>query len=92
MKFDYKRLIKFEHNVNEKEKQLRLIAGGISIVISLFLANILLLLIGLLLVTSGYIGWCPAYSALDRPLCTTDTPPAESAAETTTEEKSAETK
>ncbi|MCK5897576.1 MAG: DUF2892 domain-containing protein [Methylococcales bacterium] len=62
MKFDYKRLIKFEHNVNDKEKQLRLIAGAISILISLFLANILLLLIGLVLVTSGYIGWCPAYS------------------------------
>ncbi|MCK5728812.1 MAG: DUF2892 domain-containing protein [Methylococcales bacterium] len=92
MKFDYKRLIKFEVNVNDKEKQLRLIAGAISILISLFLANILLLLIGLVLVTTGYIRWCPAYSAFNRPLCATETPPAEATPETTTEEKSAETK
>ncbi|MCK4493305.1 MAG: DUF2892 domain-containing protein [Methylococcales bacterium] len=92
MKFDYKRLIKFEHNVNDKEKQLRLIAGAISILISLFLANILLLLIGLLLVASGYIGWCPAYSGFNRPCCTTDKAPTEPTPEAPTEEKSAETK
>ena len=72
MNFDYKRLAKFELNVNDKEKKLRLIAGSLSILISLFLANILLLIIGLVLVASGYIGWCPAYSAIGRPVCSTD--------------------
>jgi hypothetical protein len=72
MNFDYKRLVKFEHNVNDKEKKLRLIAGSIAILISLFLANILLLLIGLMLVTTSYVGWCPAYSAIGKPVCSSD--------------------
>ncbi len=66
MSFDYKRLIKFEHNVGEKEKNMRMAAGSALLVISLFTAKVLLLLIGLVLVATGYSGWCPAYSGFGK--------------------------
>lgn len=66
MSFDYKRLIKFEHNVGAKDKKIRMIAGVVLLAASLFTANILLLVVGLLLVTTSYIGWCPAYSGFDK--------------------------
>lgn len=69
MKFDYKRLVKFEHNVSEQEKKIRLGVGAAMILVSLFLAKILLLLVGLMLITTGYIGWCPAYSGFDKSTC-----------------------
>lgn len=72
MNFDYKRLVKFEYNVGHKEKTIRMGIGAGLILISLFLANIFLLLIGLVLVITGYIGWCPAYSGFDKNTCTAD--------------------
>lgn len=66
MNFDYKRMLKFEHNVGEKEKKYRLIGGSIALLVSLPLASILLLIVGVALVATGYSGWCPAYSGLDK--------------------------
>ncbi|NOS73634.1 MAG: DUF2892 domain-containing protein [Methyloglobulus sp.] len=70
MSFDYKRMMKFEHNVGKKEKKYRLYAGAALLVISIFTAQILLLLVGLVLVATGYSGWCPAYSGLGKNTCT----------------------
>ena len=66
MNFDYKRLIKFEHNVGAKDKKVRMIAGVVLLAASLFTAKILLLVVGLVLVATSYIGWCPAYSGFDK--------------------------
>ena len=66
MSFDYKRMMKFERNVGEKEKKYRLYGGAALIVISIFTASIVLLLIGLILMTTGYSGWCPAYSGMHK--------------------------
>jgi len=66
MNFDYKRMLKFEHNVGEKEKKYRLIGGSIALLVSLPLASILLLIVGVALIATGYSGWCPAYSGLDK--------------------------
>ena len=66
MSFDYKRLVKFEHNVGAKDKKIRMIAGIILLAISLFTAQVLLLLVGLVLVATSYIGWCPAYSGFGK--------------------------
>lgn len=66
MSFDFKRMMKFEHNVGAKEKQYRLYGGAALIVLSIFTAQIFLLLVGLLLVATGYSGWCPAYSGLNK--------------------------
>ncbi|MFW5442940.1 MAG: DUF2892 domain-containing protein [Methylococcaceae bacterium] len=72
MSFDYKKLTKFEVNVGEKEKTIRLIAGSVLLTISLFTASIILLLVGLMLVVTGYTRVCPAYSAMDRNTCETE--------------------
>ncbi|WP_198244338.1 YgaP family membrane protein [methane-oxidizing endosymbiont of Gigantopelta aegis] len=73
MSFDVKRLIKFEHNVGAQEKKYRLWGGAAAIFISLFIASVPLLLIGCVLVATGYSGWCPAYSALDKSTLEQDT-------------------
>ncbi len=71
MNFDYKRMLKFEHNVGEKEKKCRLYGGVALLVISLFVpgGEVLLLLVGLVLVATGYSGWCPVYSGLNKNTC-----------------------
>jgi len=66
MSFDFKRMLKFEINVGTKEKQARLYAGSALLLISLPLASIPLLLIGLILVATGYSRWCPVYSGLNK--------------------------
>ena len=66
MSFDYKRLTQFEHNIGQKEAKIRLMAGAALLAISVFTAKILLLIIGCMLVATGYSGWCPAYSAMDK--------------------------
>ena len=71
MSFDYKRMTKFEHNIGEKEKKYRLYAGAALIAISIFTASIALLLVGMVLVGTGFSGWCPAYSGMGKNTCDT---------------------
>jgi len=71
MSFDFKRMTKFEHNIGEKEKQYRLYAGAALIAISIFTAYIALLLVGMVLVGTGFSGWCPAYSGIGKNTCDT---------------------
>jgi hypothetical protein len=66
MSFDYKRMMKFEHNLGGKEKKYRLYGGAALLVISIFTAKIALLVIGLYLAATGYAGWCPVYSGLNK--------------------------
>ncbi len=72
MSFDFKRATKFEHNVGQKEKKYRLYGGAALIVISIFTAQIVLLLVGLVLVATGYTSWCPVYSGLNKNTCGAD--------------------
>jgi hypothetical protein len=74
MSFDYKRMIKFEHNVGAKETKMRLMGGAAALLISIFTAKIILLLIGLVLVATGYSGWCPAYSGMNKNTCEPEVP------------------
>ncbi len=66
MSFDFKRSVKFEHNVGEKEKKYRLYAGAALLAISVFTASIPALLVGLVLAGTGFSGWCPVYSGLSK--------------------------
>ena len=75
MSFDFKRMIKFEHNVGEKEKKYRMYAGAALIAISIFTASIALLLIGLVLVATGIFGFCPINAGLNRNTCCTGESP-----------------
>jgi hypothetical protein len=69
MNFDYKRLTKFELNLNDQQKKYRLYGGVAALVSSVFLASIPLLLIGLIATATGYSGWCPLCSALGQNGC-----------------------
>lgn len=66
MSFDYKRITEFKVNVGEKDKKIRLIAGGILFATSLFTASIILLVVGVALIVTGYTRVCPAYAAMDK--------------------------
>ncbi|MGD0958264.1 MAG: DUF2892 domain-containing protein [Methylomonas sp.] len=65
MKFDYKRLMKFEHNMGLKDKKVRMYSGLALLFISLFLGSVLMLIVGGVLVATSYFGWCPAYSGFE---------------------------
>ena len=77
MSFDYKRMTKFEHNVGENEKKYRLYGGAALLAISIFTASIPLLLIGMVLVGTGFSGWCPIYSGLNKNTAVVENTPAE---------------
>ena len=72
MSFDFKRMMKFEHNVGEKEKKYRLYGGSALVAISIFTASIALLLVGMVLIATGFTGWCPAYSGMNKNTCAAD--------------------
>jgi hypothetical protein len=69
MSFDYKRMLKFEHNIGAKEAKTRMIVGSVALLVSVFTAKIILLVAGLVLVAEGYAGWCPLYSGLGKSTC-----------------------
>lgn len=71
MSFNYKLLTNTNINVGDKDKQIRLIAGSILLFASLFTASIILLLVGVVLVATGYTRVCPAYSAMEKSTCET---------------------
>lgn len=81
MSFDYKRMTKFEHNIGDQEKKYRLYGGAALIAISIFTASIALLLGGMVLAATGFSGWCPAYSGMNKNTCAVAA--ADSASETT---------
>lgn len=81
MSFDYKRLVKFEHNVGAKDKKVRLTAGIVLLAVSLFTASVLMLLVGLVLVATSYFGWCPAYSGFGKNTLEAETETADASAE-----------
>jgi hypothetical protein len=66
MNFDYKRMIKFEYNIGDKEKNQRMAIGAALVFISIFTAKIILLLVGLVLIATGYSGWCPIFSGFNK--------------------------
>ena len=71
MSFDFKRMMKFEHNVGEKEKKYRLYGGAGLLVLSVFMGDPFILILGLILTGTGYSGWCPVYSGLNKNTCET---------------------
>ena len=66
MSFDFKAMTQFVHNVGVKEKQYRLYGGAALILASIFTAQILLLLVGVILVATGYTGFCPIYGGIGK--------------------------
>jgi hypothetical protein len=76
MKFDIKRALVKEVNVGLKEQKIRYGAGSALLLASVFMGNIPLLLIGGVLVATGFSRWCPAYSGLNKSTVDPNEPPA----------------
>jgi hypothetical protein len=66
MSFDFKRVFKPELNVGLKDQKMRYGFGIGLLLVSVFLANIPLLLVGSALVATAKLRWCPAYSGLGK--------------------------
>ena len=69
MSFDFKRMLKYELNVGEKEKKYRIYGGVALFVLSVFTAEVFLLILGCILIATGFWGWCPAYSGMGKNTC-----------------------
>lgn len=66
MNFDFKRMMQKELNVGLKEQKIRYGAGSALLLLSVFLGNIPLLVLGIVLVATGFTRWCPVYSGLHK--------------------------
>lgn len=66
MTFDIKRALVRELNVGIKDRNIRYGAGAAALLLSVFLGDIFLLVIGGILVATAFLRWCPVYSGLCR--------------------------
>lgn len=66
MQFDFKRMLKYEYNVGDKDQKIRYSAGSFAILLSMFLGSVPLLLLGIALLVSGYTHFCPIYAGLGK--------------------------
>ncbi|HYE36598.1 DUF2892 domain-containing protein [Methylocaldum sp.] len=66
MSFDIKKMTKRELNVGLKDQKIRYGVGAGLALLSVFLANIPLLILGGALLASARFRWCPAYSGLGK--------------------------
>jgi len=66
MNFDIKRALVRELNVGIKDRNIRYGAGAVALLLSVFLGDIFLLVIGGILVATAFLRWCPVYSGLSR--------------------------
>ncbi len=73
MNFDFKRMVHFEHNVGSTDQKIRYAVGIAALLVAVFWGNIFLLVLGIILVGSAYLTWCPVLSGLGKNTCGTDT-------------------
>jgi hypothetical protein len=77
MNFDVNHMLKRKLNVGKKDQQIRLGAGVAVLVLAWMLDSILFILLGLLLIVTSNLRWCPAYSAIGKSTVESgDEPPA----------------
>lgn len=75
MSFDFKKMLNKEVNVGLKEQKIRYGAGAALILLSVVMGNILILLVGVVLVATGFMRWCPAYSGMGKSTVEPNEPP-----------------
>ncbi len=66
MSFDFKRMMQRECNIGKKDQQIRLGAGVGLLVLSWMIDSPILMLVGLVLVVTAVMRWCPVYSGLGK--------------------------
>jgi hypothetical protein len=71
MNFDFKQMLKKELNLGDKDIQIRKNIGIACVVISLIPGSVLMLLLGIALISSATLRWCPVYSGLQKSTCST---------------------
>ena len=64
MAFDFKKMLKKEFNLGEKDVVLRRNIGIASVVLSVLPGSVPMLLLGVYLIGTASIGWCPLYSGI----------------------------
>ena len=69
MDFDFKRMLKKEHNLGAKDILIRKNVGIACAVLSLLPGSVPMLLLGILLIGSATLSWCPVYSGLHKNTC-----------------------
>ncbi|MEE9425255.1 MAG: DUF2892 domain-containing protein [Methylococcales bacterium] len=69
MDFDFKRMLKKELNLGEKDVLIRKNIGIASVVLSVLPGSVLMLLLGIVLIGSATLRWCPVYSGLNKNTC-----------------------
>ncbi len=70
MDFDFKRMLKKELNLGEKDVLIRKNIGIASVVLSVLPGSVPMLLLGIVLIGSAALRWCPVYSGLNKNTCT----------------------
>ena len=75
MKFDVKKAFQKQVNIGLQEQKLRYWAGSALLLLSVFMGNIPLLLLGSFVVYTAFSRWCPAYSGLDKTTVDPNEPP-----------------
>ncbi len=79
MSFDFNRMLKREFNVGKKDEQIRLGVGVAMLVLAWMLDSVLFIVVGLLLIVTSTLRWCPAYSGLGKSTVESgDEPPTDS--------------
>jgi len=66
MAFDYKKMLKKEINLSEKDVVIRRNTGIACVVLSILPGSVPLLLLGVFLIASSVMRWCPVYSGLHK--------------------------
>ena len=66
MSFDFSRMLKRELNVGKNEQRIRFWAGIALLLLSLMFNNVLFIVIGVVLIVTAVLRWCPAYSGLGK--------------------------
>jgi hypothetical protein len=69
MDFDFKRMLKKELNLGEKDILIRKNIGIACVVLSVFPGSVPMLLLGIILIASATLCWCPVYSGLHKNTC-----------------------
>ncbi len=69
MDFDFKRMLKKELNLGEKDILIRKNIGIASAVLSVIPGSVPMLLMGIVLIGSATLRWCPVYSGLNKNTC-----------------------
>jgi hypothetical protein len=76
MSFDFKKVLSKESNVGAQDRNIRFGAGSALLVGSLFILHIPLLVLGGVLVATGFTRTCPVYSGLGKSTIDPNEPPA----------------